>query len=310
MTALICGSMAFDTIMVFQDQFKNHILPDQVHILNVSFLVPEMRRNFGGCAGNIAFNLRLLGGDGLPMAAVGNDFGPYATWLDRHGIRRDALRQIDEAFTAQAYITTDQDANQITAFHPGAMNHAHESRVEDVAQVTLGMVSPDGRLGMIEHAEQFAAAGIPFIFDPGQGMPMFDGDDLNRFVSQASWLAFNDYEAKLMQERTGKSPEQLAREVEGVIVTRGALGSTIFTNGTALDIPVAPARQLVDPTGCGDAYRAGLLYGLQNELDWDVTGRIAALMGAIKIEQAGTQNHAFERADFDARFRETFGFAL
>jgi len=310
MSVLICGSMAFDTIMVFQDQFKNHILPDQVHILNVSFLVPEMRRNFGGCAGNIAFNLNLLGGDGVPMGTVGSDFGPYDAWLDGQGIRRDALREIRGAFTAQAYITTDQDDNQITAFHPGAMNHAHENRVEQVPGVDIGIVSPDGRQGMIEHAEQFAAAGIPFIFDPGQGMPMFDADDLNRFVSQATWLAFNDYEAKLMQERTGKSPEQLARSVAAVVVTRGGVGSTIYADGNAIDIPLAPARHLVDPTGCGDAYRSGLLYGLQRGLDWEVTGRIASLMGAIKIEHAGTQNHAFSRADFDARFRETFGFSL
>lgn len=310
MSALICGSMAFDTIMVFQDQFKNHILPDQVHILNVSFLVPEMRRNFGGCAGNIAYNLNLLGGDGLPMGTIGNDFGPYAEWLDQHGIRRDALREVNDSYTAQAYITTDQDDNQITAFHPGAMNFAHENKVDDIAGVTLGMVSPDGRQGMVEHAEQFAAAGIPFIFDPGQGMPMFDGDDLNRFVSQASWLAFNDYEAKLMQERTGKSPQQLAREVKAVIVTRGGKGSTIYTSGNEIDIPLAPAEHLVDPTGCGDAYRGGLLYGLQNGLDWEVTGRIASLLGAIKIEHAGTQNHAVSRDDFDARFKEVFGFAI
>ena len=310
MSVLICGSMAFDTIMVFQDQFKNHILPDQVHILNVSFLVPEMRRNFGGCAGNIAFNLNLLGGDGVPMGTVGSDFGPYDAWLDGQGIRRDALREIRGAFTAQAYITTDQDDNQITAFHPGAMNHAHENRVEQVPGVDIGIVSPDGRQGMIEHAEQFAAAGIPFIFDPGQGMPMFDADDLNRFVSQATWLAFNDYEAKLMQERTGKSPEQLARSVAAVVVTRGGAGSTIYADGNVIDIPLATARHLVDPTGCGDAYRSGLLYGLQRGLDWEVTGRIASLMGAIKIEHAGTQNHAFSRADFDARFRETFGFSL
>ncbi len=310
MSALICGSMAFDTIMVFQDQFKNHILPDQVHILNVSFLVPEMRRNFGGCAGNIAFNLNLLGGDGLPMGAVGNDFGSYAAWLDENGIRRDALREIGGAYTAQAYITTDQDDNQITAFHPGAMNFAHEISVDEIAGVTVGMVSPDGRQGMIQHAKQFAEAGIPFIFDPGQGMPMFDGDDLNRFVDQATWLAFNDYEAKLMEERTGKSPQRLAREVEAVIVTRGAEGSTIYTSGEAVEIPLAPARHLVDPTGCGDAYRGGLLYGLQNGLDWSLTGRIASLLGAIKIEHAGTQNHALSRSDFDARFQEAFGFAL
>jgi adenosine kinase len=310
MSALICGSMAFDTIMVFEDRFKNHILPEQVHILNVSFLVPEMRRNFGGCAGNIAYNLRLLGGDGLPMGTVGGDFAPYAQWLDRHGIRRDALREVPDTYTAQAYITTDQDDNQITAFHPGAMSFAHQVQVQDINGVTLGMVSPDGRQGMIEHAEQFAAAGIPFVFDPGQGMPMFDGADLERFVAQATWLAFNDYEAKLMQERTGRSPEQLAQDVEAVIVTRGAQGSVIYTGGRAIEIPAAPAQRLVDPTGCGDAYRGGLLYGLQHGLDWEVTGRIAALMGAIKIEHAGTQNHAFDRAGFEDRFKEAFGFAL
>lgn len=310
MSALICGSIAFDTIMVFQDQFKNHILPEQVHILNVSFLVPELRRNFGGCAGNIAFNLRMLGGDGLPMATVGEDFPPYARWMEEQGVSQTAIRMIPGTFTAQAYITTDQDDNQITAFHPGAMNSAHENRVGDVTGITLGMVSPDGRQGMLDHAAQFAEAGIPFVFDPGQGMPMFDGDDLNRFVDQASYLAFNDYEAKLMQERTGKSPEQLAREVDAVVVTRGGQGSTIYTRGRNYAIPSAPARQLVDPTGCGDAYRAGLLYGLQHDLDWEVTGRIASLLGAIKIEHSGTQNHAVRRADFDSRFRETFGFAL
>ncbi len=310
MRALICGSMAYDTIMVFQDQFKNHILPDQVHILNVSFLVPELRRNFGGCAGNIAFNLRLLGGEGMPMGTVGRDFGPYADWLDENDIPRDALREIPGTYTAQAYITTDQDDNQITAFHPGAMNHAHEIRVGDFDGITVGMVSPDGRQGMIEHAEQFVDAGIPFIFDPGQGMPLFDGDDLNRFATQATWLAFNDYEARLMQERTGKPPAQLAREVEAVIVTRGGEGSTIYTSGNEIEIPLAPAHQLVDPTGCGDAYRGGLLYGLQNGLDWELTGRIASLLGAIKIEHAGTQNHALSRADFEARFKETFGITL
>ena len=262
MSALICGSMAFDTIMVFEDRFRNHILPEQVHILNVSFLVPEMRRNFGGCAGNIASNLRLLGGDGLPLGTVGGDFAPYAEWLDRHGIRRDALREVPDTYTAQAYITTDQDDNQITAFHPGAMSFAHQVRVQDIGGVTLGMVSPDGRQGMIEHAEQFAEAGIPFVFDPGQGMPMFDGADLDRFVAQATWLAFNDYEAKLMQERTGRSPQQLAREVEAVIVTRGGEGSWIFTDGERLEIPAAKPDAITDPTGCGDAYRAGLLHGI------------------------------------------------
>jgi len=310
MSALICGSFAFDTIMVFQDQFKKHILPEQVHILNVSFLVPDLRREFGGCAGNIANNLKLLGGEGAPMGTVGADFIPYADWMDEQGVSRDYLKEIYGSYTAQAYITTDQDDNQITAFHPGAMNFSHENKVSDANDVTLGLVSPDGRLGMIEHAEQFAAAGIPFMFDPGQGMPMFDGDDLNRFVRQASWLAFNDYEASLMQERTGKTIEQLAQEVRAVIVTRGGEGSLVYAGDKLHEIPAARVGQLQDPTGCGDAYRAGLLYGLQNNLDWEVTGRIASLMGAIKIEHAGTQNHGFTFDEFNSRFKENFGFSL
>jgi adenosine kinase len=308
MSALICGSIAFDTIMVFQGRFRDHILPDRIHLLNVSFLVPSLKRNYGGCAGNIAYNLALLGAEGRPMATVGEDFAPYADWMDRHGIARDHVRTVPGTYTAQAYITTDQDDNQITAFHPGAMNHAHLSRVGDVAGVTIGMVSPDGRQGMIEHAEQFAAAGIPFVFDPGQGMPLFDGAALERFAAQASWLAFNDYEAKLMAERTGKGPEALAQQARAVVVTRGAEGSLIFTRGRVYEIPAAPVAAVVDPTGCGDAYRAGLLYGLMGGLDWETTGRIAALMGAIKVEQPGTQNHRFSRGDFAARFKEAFGF--
>jgi adenosine kinase len=307
-SALICGSIAFDTIMVFHDRFRNHILPEQVHILNVSFLVPELRREFGGCAGNIAYSLALLGGDGRPMGTVGEDFGPYADWLDRNGIARDHVRVVPGTYTAQAYITTDQDDNQITAFHPGAMNHAHLNRVQDAEGVTIGLVSPDGRQGMIEHAEQFAAAGIPFLFDPGQGMPLFDGPALERFAAQATWLAFNDYEAKLMAERTGRGPEALAQQAAAVIVTRGAAGSLVFTRQRVYEIPAAPASAVVDPTGCGDAYRAGLVYGLMNGLDWETTGRIAALMGAIKVEQPGTQNHRFARAELAARFKEAFGF--
>ncbi len=310
MSALISGSMAYDTIMVFNDHFKNHILPEQVHILNVSFLVPEMRRNFGGCAGNIAYNLNLLGGNGIPMATVGEDFAPYARWMDDKGVSRAGLREIEGEFTAQAFITTDQDDNQITAFHPGAMNHSHLNRVDEHADIRIGIVSPDGRQGMIEHAEQFAEAGIPFIFDPGQGMPMFDGADLMRFVEQATWLAFNDYEAKLMEERTGRRISELASQVEAIVVTRGGEGSTIYTGGRELQIPLAPARELLDPTGCGDAYRGGLLYGLMHDMDWEVTGRIASLMGAIKIEHQGPQNHHFTRDSFEARFREAFGFSL
>ncbi|WP_456379719.1 carbohydrate kinase family protein [Thiolapillus sp.] len=310
MSALICGSFAYDTIMVFHDRFKNHILPEQVHILNVSFLVPDLRREFGGCAGNIAYNLKLLGGDGAPMGAVGTDFAPYASWMDAQGICRDYLQTIDGEYTAQAYITTDQDDNQITAFHPGAMNFSHHNKISDAKGITLGLLSPDGRQGMIEHAEQFAQAGIPFMFDPGQGMPMFDGEDLLRFAKQATWLAFNDYEAKLMQERTGKTIQELAGMVEAIIVTRGGEGSRIHTNGRIIEIPSAKAASLEDPTGCGDAYRAGLLFGLQHDLDWETTGRIASLMGAIKIEQAGTQNHSFTLDEFKARFSQSFGYNL
>jgi adenosine kinase len=308
MSALICGSLAFDTIMLFHDRFKHHILPEQVHILNVSFLVPDLRREFGGCAGNIAYNLNMLGGKGKPVGTVGEDFEPYARWMDECGVSRDHLQTINGSYTAQAYITTDKDDNQITAFHPGAMNEAHQIDVSKISGCSLGLVSPDGRQGMIDHARQFADAGVPFIFDPGQGMPMFGGDDLLRFAEQASWLAFNDYEAKLMVERTGKRLEELAQMVSGVIVTRGGEGSMIFTRDKTIEIPVAPAKALVDPTGCGDAYRAGLLYGLMNDMDWETTGRIAALMGAIKIEHAGTQNHCVSMEAFQHRFEQAFDY--
>ncbi|MEW8278705.1 MAG: carbohydrate kinase family protein [Candidatus Thiodiazotropha sp.] len=308
MSALICGSFAYDTIMVFNDHFKHHILPEQVHILNVSFLVPDMRREFGGCAGNIAYNLKILGGDGKPAGTVGDDFAPYAKWMDECGISRDQVLEVPGSYTAQAYITTDKDDNQITAFHPGAMNQAHQIDVSKINGTTLGMVSPDGRQGMIEHAMQFAEAGVPFIFDPGQGMPMFDGDSLLAFSEQADWLAFNDYEAMLMQERTGKSLKQLAQMVEAIILTRGGEGSEIITRDKVYAIPTAPVKAVVDPTGCGDAYRAGILYGLMNDIDWETTGRIAALMGAIKIEQAGTQNHFVSPEEFGHRFEKAFDY--
>jgi len=310
MTALICGSMAFDTVMMFEGRFRDHILPDKLHLLNVSFLTPAMRRNFGGCAGNIAYNLKLLGGEGLIMATVGHDFAPYADWLDRWGLARAHVRVVPEEFTAQAYITTDLDNNQITAFHPGAMNHSHRNRVADSNGVKLGIVAPDGREGMLAHAEQFAAAGLPFIFDPGQGLPMFDGEELRGFIARSAWVAVNDYEASLLSERTGWSLEQMAAKVKALIVTRGAAGSWIFVGGERLDIPVAPPLQIADPTGCGDAYRAGLLFGLERGLDWPTTGRVAALMGSIKIEHHGTQQHRLAAGEFQQRFRQVFGYAL
>jgi adenosine kinase len=307
MSALICGSIAYDTIMVFHDKFKHHILPEQVHILNVSFLVPDLRREYGGCAGNIGYNLKLLGGEPLIMATVGKDFQPYAQWLSYCGIRQDFIRVVDEAFTGQAYITTDMDDNQITAFHPGAMSFSHYNQVPANRGIKVGIVAPDGKDGMIQHAQQFAAQGIPFIFDPGQGMPMFNGEELLQFVNQASWITLNDYEAQLMQERTGLTPEQLAAKVKALIITKGSNGSLIYTEGRQLVIPPAQPEAVVDPTGCGDAYRAGLLFGLQEGLEWEATGRIASLMGAIKVENAGTQNHSFTLSEFQSRFRDNFG---
>ena len=307
MTALICGSMAYDTVMVFEGRFKDHILPDRIHMLNVSFLAPSMRRNFGGCAGNIAYNLKLLGGSGQIMATVGHDFAPYALWLQKCGVSTAHIRTIDSEFTAQAYITTDLDANQITAFHPGAMNHSHQSRIADARGATLGLVSPDGRQGMLEHAAQFATAGIPFIFDPGQGLPMFNGEELRAFIGQAAYVAVNDYEGSLLSERTGWSADEIAARVQALIVTRGAEGSWIYTGRQKLEIPVAPAARLADPTGCGDAYRAGLLYGLQKGLDWPTTGRIASLAGSIKMEHHGTQQHHYTMPDFAARYKAAFG---
>jgi len=309
MTALICGSLAYDTVMVFEGRFREHILPERIHLLNVSFLAPVMRRNFGGCAGNIAHNLKLLGGDGLIMATVGHDFAPYETWLREHGIRLDFVRTVPGEFTAQAYITTDLEDNQITAFHPGAMSHSHLNQVSAANGVRLGIVSPDGRQGMLEHAEQFAAAGIPFVFDPGQGLPMFNGEELRAFLKRASWVAVNDYEGSLLAERAGGSLEQIAAGVKALIVTRGAEGSWIYADGVRHEIPPARAQRLADPTGCGDAYRAGLLFGLQRGLDWPTTGRIASLAGAIKIEHHGTQQHQYDWPAFATRFHDNFGYA-
>jgi adenosine kinase len=310
MTALICGSVAYDNIMVFEDSFKNHILPDKIHILNVAFLVPQLRREFGGCAANIAYNLRLLGESPLPMATVGQDFGPYRDWLERKHIHTGHIRVLDGVFTAQAFITTDLDDNQITAFHPGAMNFAELNKISDATGVKLGMVSPDGRTGMIEHAAQFAEADIPFVFDPGQGLPMFDGKDLRRFVEQATWVTVNDYEWQLLKDRTGWDVADVMKHVEALIVTRGAEGSIIYTANEELQIPTAKPSAVEDPTGCGDAFRAGLLYGLHRELDWETTGRIASLMGALKIECHGTQNHSFTLDEFKRRYKSSFGRSL
>jgi adenosine kinase len=310
MNTLICGSIAYDTIMVFQDRFRNHILPDQIHILNVSFLVPDMRREFGGCAGNIAYNLRMLGGSPLIMATVGEDYQPYAYRLERLKLSQAHVRQVKDTFTAQAFITTDLDDNQITAFHPGAMTHSHLNHISDAKDVTLGIVAPDGREGMQNHAREFAEAGIPFIFDPGQGMPMFSGEELLEFLRCASYVALNDYEARLLQEKTGRSIEQLAAMVKALVVTEGADGSLIYVDGQQLRIPSVKATNVLDPTGCGDAYRAGLLYGITQGFDWLAIGRLASLMGSIKIACRGGQNHVATRDEIGARYREAFGTSI
>jgi adenosine kinase len=309
MSTLICGSVAYDSIMVFPGRFKDVILPDQVHILNVAFLVPQMRREFGGCAGNIAYDLKALGGDPLPMATVGDDAQPYLERFDALGIPRRFVRSVPGTFTAQAFITTDLDDNQITAFHPGAMSHSHLNAVPGDGSIELGIVAPDGRDGMLQHARQFAEHGIPFIFDPGQGLPMFGKEDLAWFIERAHYVAVNDYEARLIMEKTGESLESIARRVRALVVTRGGSGSQVLlNNGEVLEIPIAQARRIVDPTGCGDAYRAGLLYGLSKGLDWATTARLAATMGAIKIESAGAQNHVADRVQIADRFREAFGY--
>jgi adenosine kinase len=310
MSVLICGSIAYDTIMVFQDRFKQHILPDQIHILNVSFLVPDMRREYGGCAGNIAYNLKLLGGEPLIMATVGHDATPYMDRLAALDIPATHVRRIDDAFTAQAFITTDLDDNQITAFHPGAMNVSHENRVSDARDVKLGIVAPDGRDGMISHAQQFADAGIPFVFDPGQGLPMFGGEDLLRFLDLASWCTVNDYEARLLCERTGLTEAQIATKVEALIVTRGPEGSRVYAGGQVVDVACVPADSLADPTGCGDAYRGGLLYGLSRGADIVSSARLASVMGSIKIASRGGQNHVPSRTEIARRHLAAFGKAF
>jgi adenosine kinase len=304
MHTLICGSLAFDTIMVFQDQFKNHILPDKIHALSVAFYVPEMRREFGGTAGNIAYNLQLLDGNPLIMATVGEDFGTYAQWLNKNQLNTSHIKIIPNSFTAQAFITTDTDDNQITAFHPGAMTESHQNSVSEAINVTLAIIAPDGRDGMFQHARECYEANIPFMFDPGQGLPMFNGEELLYFIEMADYLAVNDYESQIIQDKTGLSLEELAQRVKALIVTLGGSGSQIYADGQRYDIPCVKAAQVVDPTGCGDAYRAGLLYGMAKGWDWLTCGRLAATMGAIKIASRGGQNHAPSREDIEVIYTQ------
>jgi adenosine kinase len=308
MTSLICGSLAFDTIMSFGGRFSEALLADQLHKINVAFLVPGLRREFGGCAGNIAYNLKLLNGDPLIMATIGQDGGPYLDRLQHLDISTRCIRTIEASYTAQAFITTDADSNQITAFHPGAMGLSHQNKVADAGAVKLAIIAPDGREGMLQHAKDCAETGIPFIFDPGQGLPMFNGAELQHFIELAAYVAVNDYEAELLTERTGLSLENIAQRLSALVVTRGEQGAEIFTDGQRIDIPCVSVDRVIDPTGCGDAFRAGMLFGLTNGMDWVTTGRLASLMGAIKIGHQGGQNHAPSIAEIEERFRNEFGY--
>jgi adenosine kinase len=308
MTSLICGSLAFDTIMSFHGRFSEALLADQLHKINVAFLVPGIRREYGGCAGNIAYNLKLLGGDPLIMATVGQDGAPYLERLKTQGISTRCIRSFHDAYTAQAFITTDADNNQITAFHPGAMGNSHHNKITEAGDVKLAIVAPDGRDGMIEHARDCAAAKIPFIFDPGQGLPMFSGPELIDFIELATYVAVNDYEAELLTERTGLSLPEISERVSALVVTRGEQGAEIFTADGRFDIPVVRVHQVVDPTGCGDAFRAGMLFGLTRGMDWMTIGRLASLMGAIKIASQGGQNHAPTLGAIEDHFHKEFGY--
>jgi adenosine kinase len=309
MTILVTGSIAYDTIMVFPDRFKNHLLADQLHILNVCFLTPEMRREYGGTAGNIGYNLRLLGESPLVMATVGEDIQPYLERFARLEIGTRHFKRIPGQFTAQAFITTDLDDNQITAFHPGAMNHSHENHIGAGLSAGIAIIGPDGKQGMLEHAKQCAARSLPFLFDPGQGLPMFSADEIGEFLRLADYVAVNDYEGKLLEEKTGRKLEDLAREVKALVYTLGAGGSVILAGGQRYEIPCVQAESVVDPTGCGDAYRAGLLYGISHGWDWPSTGKLGSLMGAIKIAHRGAQNHAPAREEIEARFKRAFGYS-
>ncbi len=310
MTALVCGSFAYDRIMVYPGRFKEDILPDKIHMLNVCFVVQDIEHEFGGAGGNIVYNMKLLGADCLPMGTVGIDFAEYGQWLEQNGIDQRHLQVMENTYTAQCFITTDLDNNQITTFQVGAMAHSHQNEVSMAQGISIGIVAPDGKDGMLQHARQFAEQNIPFIFDPGQNVTVLTGDDLLDSIEHATWLVFNDYEWQLVEDKTGLNTTSVLDRVDALIVTRGASGSMIHTRAGRIEIPAAKAERTTDPTGCGDAYRAGLLHGLMHGMDWETTGRIASLMGKSKIEVRGTQNHRFDQQEFADMFKYQFGYSL
>lgn len=309
-TSLICGSLAFDKIMQYHGRFGEALLADQLHKVNVSFLVPTLRTEYGGCSANIAYNLKMLGGDPLIMATIGQDGGEYLDRFATLGIETRAIRTIGNAYTAQCFVTADLDNNQINAFHPGAMQFSHENNVADVGQVRVAIIAPDGREGMIKHARDCARLGVPFMFDPGQQLPMFSGAELIEFINEASYVAANDYEFEMLMDRTGLTLPQIAERLDALIVTRGEKGSEIYAGGERHEIPCVPAAAVVDPTGCGDAFRAGLLHGITSGWDWPTTGRLASLLGALKIAHQGGQNHAFTAEEIAGKFEAAFGYKL
>jgi adenosine kinase len=307
-TTLICGSLAFDKIMQYNGRFGETLLADQLHKVNVSFLVPTLRTEYGGCSANIAYNLKLLGGEPLIMATIGQDGGEYLERFESLGIPTRAIRKIAHAYTAQCFVTADLDNNQINAFHPGAMQFSHENNVADVGPLRVAIIAPDGRDGMLKHARDCAALQVPFMFDPGQQLPMFSGAELIEFINQATYVAANDYEFEMLMDRTGLTLADIAGRLEALIVTRGEKGSEIYAGGERHEIPCVPAEAVVDPTGCGDAFRAGLLFGIVNGYDWPTTGRLASLMGAIKIAHTGGQNHTATAAEIADKFDSAFGY--
>ena len=307
-TSLICGSLAIDTIMQFGGRFGESLLADQLHKVNVSFLVPTLRTEFGGCSGNIAYSLKMLGGDPRIVGVMGQDCGLYLERLQKLGISTENILIKADSYNAQCFVTADVDNNQINAFHPGAMSFAHENNVAKAGPARVAIISPDGHEGMMKHAKDLAELGIPIMFDPGQQLPMFTGEQLIDFIDKATYVTANDYEIELLMERTGLSLQDMASRLEALVVTRGEQGSEIYTDGKRIDIPVVPADAVLDPTGCGDAYRAGLLFGITNELNWETSGRLASLMGSIKIAHQGAQNHKLTAADIADRFEAAFGY--
>ncbi len=311
MSVLVTGSIAVDHIMVFRDRFRNHILPDRIHTLNVSFHVPTLRKSFGGTGANIAFALRQLGEDPILLGTVGRDFDDYAHWLDRHGIRRDWIRVLEDAFTAQCFITTDLDDNQITAFHSGAMDRAHEARLADVREpIDVAIVAPNGKRAMQEHARELKARGVPTVIDPGQGIPLFAREELVELLEGAAVYVVNDYEWSLTLEKTGLDEEEVVKRVGALVVTLGEQGSRVRAGARQFEIPAVRARAVVDPTGCGDAYRAGLLHGLARGLPLETCARLGSLLGSLTVEREGTQCLDLDRAAFRARYEREFGASL